>query len=128
MPDSFHIGEFHIEPSLHSVSGPAGTVRIEAKVMQVLLCLAEHGDHVVPKERLISAVWPDTFVSDDVLTRAISELRRVFGDDVRTPRFIQTIPKGGYRLMTPVSFTSPDANGAATAQAAIHRDNRGDGR
>jgi DNA-binding winged helix-turn-helix (wHTH) protein len=37
----------------------------------------------------------DTFVSDDVLTRAISELRRAFGDDVRTPRLIETIPKSG---------------------------------
>ena len=118
MPDSFRIGEFHVEPSLHSVRGPAGTVRLEAKVLQVLVCLAEHGDQVVPKERLISAVWPDTFVSDDVLTRAISELRRVFGDDVRDPRFIQTIPKSGYRLMAPVSFMSPEANGTAIAQAA----------
>ncbi len=117
MPDSFHIGEFHIEPSLHTVSGPAGTVRLEAKVMEVLRCLAEHGDRVVPKERLISAVWPDTFVSDDVLTRAISELRRVFGDDVKNPRFIQTIPRSGYRLMVPVSFTGADDSGAATPQA-----------
>ena len=85
--------------------------------MHVLRCLAEHGDQVVPKERLIGAVWPDTFVSDDVLTRAISELRRVFGDDVRNPRFIQTIPKSGYRLMAPVSFTGPEDRGAAAAQA-----------
>ena len=62
MPDNFRIGEFHVEPSLHSVSGPAGTVRLEAKVMHVLRCLAEHGDQVVPKERLMRAVWPDTFV------------------------------------------------------------------
>jgi DNA-binding winged helix-turn-helix (wHTH) protein/Tol biopolymer transport system component len=118
LPDSFRIGQFHVEPSLHSVSGPAGTVRLEAKVMQVLLCLAEHGDQVVPKERLMRAVWRDTFVGDDVLTRAISELRRVFGDDTRNPRFIQTIPKSGYRLMAPVTFTSPDANSTATAQPA----------
>jgi DNA-binding winged helix-turn-helix (wHTH) protein len=118
LPDHFRIGEFHVEPSLHNVTGPNGTVRLEAKVMQVLLCLAEHGDRVVPKERLVSAVWPDTFVSDDVLTRAISELRRVFGDDVKNPRFIQTIPRSGYRLMAPVSFTSADDSGAATAQAA----------
>ena len=48
-------------------------------------------------------VWPDTFVGDDVLTRSISELRRVFGDDVKEPRFIQTIPKSGYRLIAGVS-------------------------
>ena len=118
MPNSFRIGEFYVQPPLHSVSGPAGTVRLESKVMLVLVCLAEHGDQLVPKERLMRAVWPDTFVGDDVLTRAISELRRVFGDDVRNPHFIQTIPKSGYRLIAPVSFTSPNANAAATAQAA----------
>ena len=100
------------------MSGPAGTMRLEPKVMQVLVCLAEHAQSGRPQGTPDARVWPDTFVSDDVLTRAISELRRVFGDDVRNPRFIQTIPKSGYRLIAPVSFTSPDDNGAATAQAA----------
>ena len=67
--------------------------------MQVLVCLAEHAGQVVAKERLMRTVWPDTFVSDDVLTRCISELRRVFGDDAKEPRVIQTIPKSGYRLI-----------------------------
>jgi Tol biopolymer transport system component/DNA-binding winged helix-turn-helix (wHTH) protein len=105
LQNGFRIGEFHkVEPSLNSVIGPAGTSRLEPKVMQVLLCLADHGDQVVTKESLMRAVWPDTFVGDDVLTRAISELRRVFGDDVKDPRFIQTIPKSGYRLIAPVSL------------------------
>ena len=105
MQNGFPIGEFHqVEPSLNSVTGPAGTTRLEPKVMQVLLCLAEHADQVVTKESLMRAVWPDTFVGDDVLTRAISELRRVFGDDVKGPRFIQTIPKRGYRLVAPISL------------------------
>jgi DNA-binding response OmpR family regulator len=58
VPNSFRIGEFYVEPTLHRVSGPAGTVRLEPKVMLVLLCLAEHSDEVVPKERLMRAVWP----------------------------------------------------------------------
>ena len=117
MPDSFRIGEFHIEPSLYRVSGPAGTVRLEPKVMHVLVCLTEHSDRVVSKERLLRAVWPDTFVTDDVLTRAISELRRVLGDDVKHPRLIETIPKSGYRLMAPVRFSHPESSGVATAAA-----------
>src|SRR5262249_18312190 len=49
----------------------------------------------------MKTVWTDTFVTDDVLTRSISELRKVFGDDPKRPQFIQTIPKSGYRLLVP---------------------------
>jgi len=104
LQNGFRIGEFHhVEPSLNSVTGPAGTTRLEPKVMQVLVCLAAQAGQVVPKERLMQTVWPDTFVGDDVLTRGISELRRVFGDDAKEPRVIQTIPKSGYRLIAAVS-------------------------
>jgi DNA-binding winged helix-turn-helix (wHTH) protein/Tol biopolymer transport system component len=107
LQNGFRIGEsYHVEPSLNSVTGPAGTTRLEPKAMQVLVCLAEHAGQVVAKEQLIRTVWPDTFVGDDVLTRCISELRRVFADDAKEPRFIQTIPKSGYRLIAEVS---PDA-------------------
>ena len=87
--------------------------------MQVLLCLAEQPGQVIPKQRLIQRVWPDTFVSDDVLTRSISELRRAFGDDAREPRFIQTIPRGGYRLIARVFSTDAERGIAAPEQPAI---------
>src|SRR6516162_10271776 len=48
------------------------------------------------------AVWADTFVTDDVLTRCISELRRAFGEDAKEPRVIETIPRSGYRLLAAV--------------------------
>jgi len=62
---------------------------------------------VVPKERLIGEVWPDTFVGDDALTRCISELRRAFEDDPKTPQVIETIPKRGYRVMVKVEPIQP---------------------
>jgi TolB-like protein/DNA-binding winged helix-turn-helix (wHTH) protein/Tfp pilus assembly protein PilF len=70
--------------------------------MEVLLCLASRAGETVPKDELLKTVWPDTYVTDDGLVRSISELRRVFEDDAREPRFIQTIPKRGYRLVAPV--------------------------
>lgn len=104
MQNGFRIGEsHHVEPSLNSVTGPAGTIRLEPKVMQVLVCLVAHAGQVVAKERLMRTVWPDTFVTDDVLTRSISELRRVFGDDAKEPRFIETIPRSGYRFIAPLA-------------------------
>jgi TolB-like protein len=117
LQNGFHVGDSHrVEPSLNSVAGPAGTIRLEPKVMQVLVLLAAHAGQVVAKERLIQTVWPDAFVTDDVLTRAISELRRVFGDDAKEPRFIQTIPKSGYRLIAAVSSSGGDQETAAPGQ------------
>ena len=102
MNGAFRVGEFLIEPQLNTIAGTDKTTRIEPKVMQVLVCLAEGSREVVSKDRLMQSVWPDTFVTDDVLTRAISELRKAFGDEAKEPRFIQTIPRGGYRLIAPV--------------------------
>jgi DNA-binding winged helix-turn-helix (wHTH) protein/Tol biopolymer transport system component len=133
LQNGFRVGEFYqVDQSLNSVTEPAGTTRLEPKVMQVLVCLAEHAGEVVTKERLMRTVWPDAFVSDDVLTRCISELRRVFGDDAKEPRFIQTIPKSGYRLIAAVSsnaerdLAAPRQDGtkeqvAAVAQATRHK-------
>jgi Tol biopolymer transport system component/DNA-binding winged helix-turn-helix (wHTH) protein len=99
---SFRVGEFLIEPSLNNISNGEKSVHVEPKVMHVLTCLADSAGAVVTKETLIRIVWADTFVTDDVLTRAISELRKVFGDDSKEPRYIQTIPRAGYRLIAPV--------------------------
>ena len=102
MGDDFRVGAWLIEPRLNTISRNGVTVHLEPKVMEVLVCLAQHAGEPVPKEELLQAVWPDTFVTDDVLKRSISELRRVFEDDARESRIIQTIPKRGYRLIVPV--------------------------
>lgn len=102
MVKDFRIANWLIECQLNAVSRDGRTVHLEPKLMDVLACLARYGGEPVTKEELLQTVWPNTFVSDDVLKRAISELRRVFDDDAHEPRIIQTIPKRGYRLMVPV--------------------------
>lgn len=67
--------------------------------MKVLAFLAAHPNEVIGKDRLIAAVWGHTFVSDAALTRCIFEIRQAFGDDAKSPRFIETVPKVGYRLI-----------------------------
>jgi FHA domain len=95
------------------------TAHLEPKVMEVLVCLAEHASDVVSKELLLRSVWPDTCVTDDVLTRAIFELRRVFGDEVRRPRVIQTIPKRGYRLIAAVVLNVDRTAASPTTEGTI---------
>ena len=104
MQGRFQIEGWIVEPQLNNLTHGSQTLHIEPKAMQVLVCLAEHAGEVVAKERLIRAVWADTFVGDDVLTRTISDLRKAFEDDAKQPRFIQTIPRGGYRLIAPLSL------------------------
>ena len=125
--DRFYLGEWLVEPRLNRVRGQGRTVLIEPKVMQVLACLAAEPGEVIDRERLLEMVWGDTVVTDHVLTRSISELRKVFGDNPRQPLVIETIPKTGYRLVAPVieadlSFATDDAStrypGDSTPQRA----------
>jgi Tol biopolymer transport system component/DNA-binding winged helix-turn-helix (wHTH) protein len=126
----FRVGEWIVQAELNSLTRDEVVRHIEPKVMKVLLTLSAQQGRVVPKEELISAVWPDTFVTDDVLTRCISILRRITEDDPQTPHFIQTIPKVGYRLVAPVSelpvetqdnlASIPDSSIPAPAPPSVH--------
>jgi TolB-like protein/DNA-binding winged helix-turn-helix (wHTH) protein len=122
MTGDFHVGTWLVQPSLNSVACNGTTVSLSPKVMQVLVCLARHPGTVVPKETLFQEVWRNTFVTDDVLKHAISELRRVFADDAREPRVIQTIAKRGYRLVAavgPVNGTNDSST--LVEQPPVHR-------
>jgi Tol biopolymer transport system component/DNA-binding winged helix-turn-helix (wHTH) protein len=101
MSGDFQIGEWSVQPAVNRLKRGNQVVRVEPKVMQVLVCLAENAGEVVTRERLIATVWADVFVTDDVLHRAIRELRRVFGDSTSAPTYIETIRKRGYRLLPP---------------------------
>jgi len=106
--NDFRVGPWLVQPSLNTICQNGTSNRIEPKMMQVLVCLAQHTGDVVPKEKLLQAVWPDTFVSDDVLKRSVSELRRVLNDDAHDARIIETVPKRGYRLVLEVKPVNGD--------------------
>ena len=100
----FRLGTWEVRPLTGEVIAAAGTVHLEPKVIEVLLVLAEHSGAVVEREELLRRVWGSrAAVSDEPLTRCIAELRRAFGDSHHAPTFIQTIPKRGYRLLSPVA-------------------------
>jgi len=96
----FTLGEWLVQPQLNRLSRSDGDdVQLEPKMMDVLVRLAQSPGEVVSRNALIDAVWPEVFISESVLTRAIAGLRRALGDDARKPRFIETIAKRGYRLI-----------------------------
>jgi Tol biopolymer transport system component/DNA-binding winged helix-turn-helix (wHTH) protein len=105
---SFRVGDWLVEPLQNRLVRGETRVKLDPKVMQVLLYLAERPNEIAEKEKIIESVWEGTFVTDEVLTNAVFELRKAFGDDAKEPRFIQTVPRKGYRLIAP----SPQSSGA----------------
>lgn len=82
------------------------TVDLAPQTMDLLLALIERRGEVVTQEDLRAQVWAGTFIAGSGMFRAVSELRRALGDDSRAPRYIQTIPKRGYRLVANVSVVA----------------------
>lgn len=108
VPPPFRIEDCLVQPALNRIECGQETHQIEPRVMQVLICLAARPNEVLSRQTLFDVVWADSVVCEEALTRTISELRRVFRDDTKTPRVIETIRKGGYRLIAPVTpATSP---------------------
>ena len=111
----FTLGDWLVEPEFNQLTSGNESHRVEPKVMSVLLYLATSAPRVATKDEILQAVWPDTFVGEDALTRCVSVLRRIFEDSPHNPRFIKTIPKVGYCLLVEVLPYSPPAEPTSTA-------------
>jgi len=105
----FKLAESVVSPRLRTIEHKGRRVRIEPRAMRVLEVLARQPGEVVSKANLIEQVWGHAFVTDDVLTRCISCLRKALGDDARYSRIIETIPRTGYRLIGSIQLIEPDA-------------------
>jgi len=102
----YRLGEWAVDlDSGHCVSESQDSVRLEPKTAAVLAILIKANGELVSKDELISQAWSGQFASDETLLRTISRLRSALGDDSKSPRFIETVPKRGYRLVGPAHPT-----------------------
>jgi TolB-like protein/DNA-binding winged helix-turn-helix (wHTH) protein/Tfp pilus assembly protein PilF len=107
----FRVGELSIDPHAGEVMGPAGREKLDPKVMDVLVMLAQGAGHVVLREDLLSRLWPNAVVTDESLSRCIYELRRqlsLAGGDDRYKAMLETVPKRGYRLNAEITPLAPE--------------------
>lgn len=95
----FQLGEFDVNPKALRIEKSERSVKVEFKVMQVLLVLADNAGDVVSRRTLESTVWSGRVVTEDAVTNAVAKLRRAFEDNARSPSYIETVPKLGYRLL-----------------------------
>src|SRR5258708_6821384 len=87
-------------------------VKLREQPFQVLAALLEHPGEVVTRDELQAKLWPaDTFVDfDRGLNKAVTHLRDALGDSADSPRFIETLPKRGYRFIAPVDASHANGN------------------
>jgi Tol biopolymer transport system component/DNA-binding winged helix-turn-helix (wHTH) protein len=101
-PSSFEFGRFRLDTAEHMLSRDGSRLPLTPKVYDVLTLLIENAGHLVEKERLLEEVWPNTFVEEGALTRSISVLRKTLGETA-ADKYIETVPKRGYRFIAPVT-------------------------
>jgi len=98
----YEFDDFRIDSGLFLLSKQGQPQPITPTVFRILLLLLENAGRIVTKEELISTVWSDSFVEEGNLNRNVSTLRKALGERPSDHRYIETIPKTGYRFVFPV--------------------------
>lgn len=106
--ERYDFGDVRVDAARFCVTRDGLTLDLEPKAVDVLLFLIRHRDRLVLKDELLDAVWRDTFVTPNALTRVIAQLRKALGDDAHEARIIETVPRKGYRFLPPVAAAATD--------------------
>jgi DNA-binding winged helix-turn-helix (wHTH) protein len=114
-------GPFEVDPKSRELFSQGLRIQLQEQPFRILSMLLEHRGEVVTREELCEALWPgDTFVDfDQGLNKAINKIRSALGDSPERPRYIETLPKRGYRLIVPVNRANQDrqsSNGPGEAK------------
>lgn len=109
------IGSWIADPTLNLLERGAKSIKIEPRAMEVLMFLARHHAAVVSVDELIASVWKGVVVGDGSVYLAIRQLRQALEDPAEDTRYIETIPKRGYRLTVPVDLEPMPVQGAPEA-------------
>ena len=105
---TYRFGKFSLDVAEHRLLRDGETISLTPRVFAVLRVLVESSGHLVEKDRLLREVWNDAFVEEGNLNRAVSVLRKTLGESP-AQRYIETVPKRGYRFIAPVLTESGSA-------------------
>ena len=114
------IGEWTFYPDLYQLFRDNEVVRLEPRTAQLLHFLAQSPGKPLSRENLIELAWPGMIVGDEALTSAINKLRKALGDDSQEPKYIETIPKKGYRLIAKTTVSNDKKDRKTDNQPVIN--------
>lgn len=106
----FQLGDWVVKPVSNELVNGETVRRVEHKVMRLLVFFAQHAGRDLPREEILEGVWGEGVHNEEVLTVAVSSLRKALQDDPRSPQFIQTVPRYGYRMLQTASVKTVEAS------------------
>src|SRR3954471_16149146 len=112
---TYQFGPFSLEVGERRLLRDGSAVPLRTKVFDTLCVLVQHAGRLLTKHELMQTVWPDAVVEENNLNHNISTLRRALGEQATGPRFIETIPRVGYRFVADVSAPSGERTALAPA-------------
>ncbi len=115
----FGFGSFRLDVAERLLVGADGPIQLSPKVFDTLLMLVSSAGRVLSKEKMLAEIWDDSFVEENNLAQNISQLRRVLGESSDL-KFIETVPKFGYRFVAPVT-EEPSSSGIETFETTRTR-------
>ncbi|HEX8284220.1 MAG TPA: alpha/beta fold hydrolase [Pyrinomonadaceae bacterium] len=113
----YAFGAFRLDADERVLFGESGVVPLTPKAFDTLLALVENSGHVLGKEELMKRVWPDSFVEENNLAQNISAVRKALGEDAGGRKYIETVPRRGYRFVAEVREGGWGADSAAAVGA-----------
>jgi len=108
-PHFYEFGPFRLDPSAPLLWREGRPVALTLKALETLVVLVEQGGRVVSREELIEAVWPDTVVEENNLSVNVSMLRKALGESEAGEKYIETLPRRGYRFTATVRDVPSDS-------------------
>ncbi len=115
--NAFTFGPFRLDPDDRRLTRDGEPIDVSARYLDALILLASENGRLVTKDRFMAEVWRGIPVTDEALTQCIRALRRALGDDASAPRYIETVPRHGYRLVAPVGVAAADLHGRRRGNA-----------
>lgn len=112
-------GPFAVDLRTSVLSRRGAMTPLSPKLVQVLVCLAEARGELVTRDLLFERFWPGLTVTDNTLTRAIADIRKVLDDDSATPTYVQTIARRGYRFLAPVREEAATPDGVRAGAVSV---------
>jgi Tol biopolymer transport system component/DNA-binding winged helix-turn-helix (wHTH) protein len=116
---SYEFGPFRLDLSEQVLLLDGHPLPLTPKVFEVLRVLVQNSGHLVEKDRLLKEVWPDSFVEEGALNRSVSVLRKALSESPEAQKYIETVPKRGYRFIAPVTqcLHAPDSRSPGVVDA-----------